>query len=264
MSFVADLERNLWYCFSACGTGGDVVDLVRLLDGVGYREAAATLAELAREPTEAHTRAVPRGDGVAMPFQPFLRRLSLDPHCPFLAAKGILLETARVFEVGAWSGSGFLEGCVGVRLFDPEGHPLGYAGRRLDGEQGQKFEKWKLPPRLPKSRILYNAHRVRRDLQGGTIVVVECPWGVIRLHQLGVPAVALLGVRLSDTHLACMRFARNVLLLLDGDPAGRMAAKRIALAVGPTARILHLPDGSDPDDLPDADLDHLVRPFLSS
>src|SRR5512134_3410035 len=34
MAFVVDRARNVWFCFTGCGRGGDVIELVRLLDGV--------------------------------------------------------------------------------------------------------------------------------------------------------------------------------------------------------------------------------------
>ena len=40
-AFVVTLDRDLWFCFSRCCRGGDVIDLVRALDGVSYVEAAA-------------------------------------------------------------------------------------------------------------------------------------------------------------------------------------------------------------------------------
>lgn len=131
-SFVVDPVGNRWFCFSDCSMGGDVVELVRRMDGVGYREAADTLAELAKlspPPTQSPSSVRPPPN--ASVFKPFTRRLDLDPHTPFLLQKGISPAAARLFEAGAWKGRGFLQGCIGVRLYDLQGNPLGYAGRRL-------------------------------------------------------------------------------------------------------------------------------------
>lgn len=257
-SFVVDQERNVWFCFSVCATGGDVVDLVRRLDGVGYRQAAETLAALALlSPPSAPRASGPALDRRDPVFRPFTRRLSLEPSSTFLAEKGIRTETAGLFEAGTWPGPGFLQGCVGVRLHDLDGRALGYAGRRLDAEQARRLGKWKVPPRLPKGHLLYNAHRVRADLDGSTVALVECPWGVMRLHQLGQPAVALLGVHLSRHQRDALRGAACVLVLLDGDRAGREGAARIRASLdgqGPAVRVVELPEGQDPDDLADEEL----------
>ena len=88
------------------------------------------------------------------------------------------------------------------------------------------------------------------------LVVVECPWGVMRLAQAGVPAVALLGTALSDRQAELLSARHHVALLFDGDPAGRRgareAARRLELAVDVT--IVDLPKGCDPDDLSDTEL----------
>jgi DNA primase len=118
----------------------------------------------------------------------------------FKVAEGLVAipytRTARTFEAGAYYGRGFLQGCIGVRFHDPSGHPIGYAGRRLDCDQARTYGKWKLPPGLPKRLILYGFHRIV-NLSDRPLCIVEGTWGVMRLHQIGVPAVALLGLYLS-------------------------------------------------------------------
>lgn len=258
-AFSVDLQRNLWYCFSACQTGGDVIDLVRRLDGLGFREALRVLAAVAAlpPPPSLWTATSPSSSS----FRPYTRALRLQPAHPFLRRKGILPQAAARFEVGAYDGPGWLAGCIGVRLHDTEGHPLGYSGRALDpGSQ-----KWKLPPGFPKGAILYGFHHVQQQLYRG-LVVVECPWGVLRLAQLGLPAVALLGVHVSDAQRRLLAAAHHLVILLDGDRAGRRGARCIQRELASTTEItvLHLPDQTDPDDLTDEALVSLVAPWIRS
>ena len=261
-AFVVHPAKNLWRCFTHCDGGGDVVELVRRLDRCGYREAAQTLASLAGA-APLSTPSPPPFPPHGAPFQPYTRRLHLDPHAPFLRRKGIMPDTARRFEVGAYNGRGFLDGCVGVRLHDKDGLPLGYAGRRLDPEQAQRLGKWKLPPRLPKSHLLYNLHRARPTLSALPLVIVECPWGTMRLAQLRLRAVALLGTTLSEPQVGFLAHARRLVLLLDGDHAGRHASARIQARLGThKTAVAHLPDGLDPDDLSDPDLASLLHPLF--
>jgi len=244
-----DRRRDLWRCFTGCDGGGDVVELIRRLDGCGYRQAAQILAVIAGDaPPVQRTPPPPR----PAPFVPYRTRLALDPQHPFLAARGIRVETAADYEVGAWHGRGMLAGCIGVRLHAPDGAPLGYAGRRLQpGERG----KWVFPPRLPKSTLLYGLHRMRAATQ---VVLVEGPWEVLRFAQLGVPAVALLGTHLSlHQERLLSRWPRRV-VLLDGDPAGRDATRRIAARLHATPVLLA--GGRDPADLDDDELRSLL-PF---
>lgn len=266
-AFVVDLDQNVWFCFTGCGGGGDVVDLVRKVDGVGYAEAARRLAAIAGLPVAASesTSFAQVSSRTCQPFRPYVHALRLDPDAPFIRAKGIAAHTAQRFEVGAWHGYGFLAGCVGVRIHDIAGRPLGYAGRRLDPDDALRHGKWKFPSGFPKSEVLYGAHR-SLSRETSTVAVTECPWGVLRLAQLGIPAVALLGTSLSSVHRQHLAAARRVLILFDGDPAGRAAGQRaLALLEEVTqVRVVTLPNGADPDDLNDSQLESLLRPFFLS
>ena len=261
-AFVVDLAKDLWYCFTRCRGGGDVVELVRRMDHCPYPDVARYLASLANSaPTPARTKAI-RSDRA---YQPYTRELRLDPHASLLAEKGICAQNARHFEAGTYHGPGFLKGCVTIRLHDPDGGPIGYAGRRLDRQQIRQYGKWKFPPRLPKRDILYGFHRIASRLQQG-LAVVECPWGVMRLAQIGIPAVALLGIHLSPTQVQLLRQTPRILLMLDGDQAGRSASRQIADALNIYTRTqvhrVDLPQGLDPDDLDDSELSRRLSPLL--
>ena len=77
---------------------------------------------------------------------------------------------------------------------------------------------------LPKRELLYGFHRLPSPRPQG-LAVVECPWSVMRLAQLGIPAVALLGIHLSATQLELLRRTSALALMLDGDQAGRATAR---------------------------------------
>ncbi|MCP3956610.1 MAG: hypothetical protein GY719_02030 [bacterium] len=255
-AFVVDRRKNLWHCFTGCGGGGDVVELARRLSGGSYRVAAHYLATLVDLPPPAWGMTTPP----ARPFRPYTKRLFLDPRTPWLKQKGIRPQIAQRFQVGAFYGHGFLAGCVAVRLFDPEGRPLGYAGRRLDAEQARAWGKWRLPRGLPRNTLLYGYHQAAGLRRGGG-VLVECPWGVLRLAQLGIPAVALLGTHLSPVQRKLLHDLPRVVVLMDGDEAGRNAARAVSMQLANTVAV-HLPDGLDPDDLSDQQLARLRGHFL--
>lgn len=248
-AFVVSRARNLWYCFTACRAGGDVIDLVRHLDHVGYAEAGRVLARLAGP--EILAPSPPAGA-----FRPFTRSLNLDPNVPFLHEKGICPATAASFQCGLYRATGFLEGCVAVRLHDPQGNPLGYAGRTLDPQRAQRTGKWRLPAALPKRSILFNYHRIAARIAGG-LALVEDPWSVMRFAQLRLPAVAILGTTISTEQCALLARAAAILLMLDGDAAGRQATSVVRnqlVAAGLRVVTTALPENTDPDQLADAEL----------
>jgi DNA primase len=93
-------------------------------------------------------------------------------------------------------GRGMMRGRLVIPVFDyrPEDRfsPLvAYVGRWVGPEETvpEGEDKYKLPKGFHKSLVVYNLHRVagRRHL-----VVVEGYFSVFRLHQLHVPAVALM------------------------------------------------------------------------
>jgi DNA primase len=261
-AFVVDLAKDLWYCFTRCQGGGDVVELVRRMHRVGYRQSALYLATLAQAPPAPPSPVTASSE---KPFRPYTRRLRLDPVAPLLRQKRIRSDTAQRFEAGGYYGPGFLRGCIAVRLHDPQTRPLGYAGRRLDPQQARLYGKWKFPPGLPKREILYGFHHIATQRHKG-LVVVEGPWGVMRLMQIGFPAVALLGIQLSSAQFQLLYHSSRIVLMLDGDDAGRSASRKIANALTQHASVqvhrIELPQGLDPDDLHDTDLTHRLHPFF--
>ena len=261
-AFSVDLRLNRWFCFSGCSAGGDVVDLVRRLHRVGFREAAAILGALSASDASPLPAAFPTSQP-AEPFRPFQRAIPLNSDSSFLRGKGISPATAAAHEVGEYLGDGWLKGCIALRLHDPTGRPLGYLGRALVPTH---LGRWKVPPRLPKARILYNYHRVAAHRPPPILAVTECPWGVLRLAQLGIPAVALLGVHLSQVQRDLLATSGRIVLVLDGDPPGVTAAARIrdTLQALTDTTVVQLPDGLDPDDLDDADLRALTCPLFPS
>jgi len=68
-SLVVTPAKNLWHCLGACQVGGDVIDLVRRLDGVSFRHAVELLLDglphLAAEADGAAAAAPPRRSTVA-------------------------------------------------------------------------------------------------------------------------------------------------------------------------------------------------------
>ncbi len=256
-AFVVSLSKNLWHCFTGCSGGGDVVDLTCKLQQCDHRGAAHYLAALTAA-APARPRPQPPTRSQPCRFRPYTKRLPLDPTAGFLRNKGIDPAIASRFEVGAYHGRGMLAGCVGIRLHSSQGHVLGYAGRHLDPKQVARRGKWTFPPGLPKSTLLYGYHRASPFMQRRGVVLVECPWGVLRLAQLQVPAVALLGTQLSHPQQVLLRGAATVVIMMDGDPAGNTAAASLRQRL-PNSVVCELPQGNDPDDLADSQLARVTQ-----
>jgi DNA primase len=263
-AFRVNLRRGLWRCFTACG-GGDQVDLIRKIERCSYSEAASHLQRIAAALQKAPRVISPAITSRERPFTPFTRSLALNPKCHFLQnIKAILPAIAARFEAGTSCSSTFLKNMVAVRLHDMDGNPLGYCGRRLDLNEASRFGKWRFPKNFPKTQILYNAHRAR-CFQNQGVVLVECPWAVMRIAQAGFPnAVALLGTTLSQIQINWLANANFILLMLDGDQAGHKAALSIVNTLGASIKVLQhrLSDNMEPEDLPESSLRSILHAYF--
>jgi len=261
-AFRVHLERNLWRCFTACG-GGDTVELIMRIHACSHAQAARHLHRLA-EGLPCNTFRTPTRPSASSSFKPFTRTIALDPRAHFLQKiKKITPDTAHLFEAGTTGSSAFLRNTVAVRLHDIHGRPLGYCARLLLADQIARFGKWRFPKHFPKAHILYNAHRAETFRHRG-IIVVECPWAAMRLYQAGLPnAVSLLGTQLFQDQIKWLSKAPIILLLLDGDHAGRKASSSIAQSLhGLTTVYTHLlPDNKEPEDLSDQALTSIVQKY---
>ena len=90
------------------------------------------------------------------------------------------------------------------------------------------------------------------------------PLGVMRLDQLSIPAVALLGTHLSEIQFIILRKIPRLLLMLDGDAAGRSATYDLQNVLAPHTKVyaINLPNSCDPDDLDDNCLLAFISPFF--
>jgi len=97
--------------------------------------------------------------------------------------------------------------------------------------------------------------------QGGGDVVEL----VRRMHRVGYRQCAHYLATL--THGELLYQSSRIVLMLDGDDAGRSASRKIANALTQHAGIrvhrIELPHGLDPHDLSDTDLSHRLHPFFS-
>ena len=157
-------------------------------------------------------------------------------------------------------GSGLIDAFVGRILFpirDERGRVVAFGGRVLPGQDESASPKYLNSgdtPVFSKSKLVYGLDIAREEIRRtGIAIVTEGYTDCIAAHQAGYRnAVATLGTALAESHVALLkRYARTVVLVFDGDDAGRNAAERALarfLAQDVDLRILTLPSGLDPAD----------------
>ncbi|MFQ5808197.1 MAG: CHC2 zinc finger domain-containing protein [Armatimonadota bacterium] len=271
-SLVVYPHNDSYFCFG-CAAGGDVIDFVARLQGVGFKEAAAMLltpstphkdrcAERRKVVSLASRRQdEPLTDSEAKVIDAAVRfyhdalwrsREAL----AYLAARGIDLNTARRCRLGF--------GCHGL-MDHLRGNGLSLAAARrvglVAGEEDTMLGRIVVPDlRGGKAAWLTGralGHGAPRYLnlrlptpllglslaRGDEVVVTEGPFDWLTAIQWGLPTVALLGTHVARSAAQTLSRFRRVYLALDADEAGRRAAARLLSALGPRAIAVELPPG---------------------
>ena len=286
-----DAKENTWHCFG-CKESGSIIDFASLMLGGSLRDGAELVAELSgcglaptrtakpktgqkprnevkkRKPAKATSTAEkPRDSDPAAseapsePNLPLKFTLPLDPEHPYIATRASP-GLALTFGLGVCPGASrsMMAGRCCVPVHDGSGQLIAYAGRYLG--DNPKEPKWLLPKGFEKRLILFNAHRV---VGASTVVLVEGFFDAMRLHGLGIPAVAVMGTALSAEQVALLRDLRvhQVIVLFDGDEEGQAAVPDVVLALAEEffVRAVSIPPGNDPASLEEPALYRLLNPF---
>ncbi len=269
-SFRAHLTKNIFQCF-ACQARGNVLDFVAAMERCSIREAALRLQQWfgVRTPElRLYPAAADRQKGELVRKEetsnPPLRfaLTGVQSNHPYLAQRGIDLATAAEFGVGFYAGSGLMSGRIVIPIRNLHGQLVAYAGRALD----DRPPKYKLPAGFRKARELFNLQRAVAS--GARIaIVVEGYFDCLRVHQAGFPcAVALMGSSLSAAQESGLRrHFEGIVLMLDGDAAGRAASEAIAsrLSGWRSVQVARVPDGSQPDQLSPSAIRQLLAELVA-
>ncbi|MCB9194005.1 MAG: DNA primase [Flavobacteriales bacterium] len=181
-----------------------------------------------------------------------------DAFCQAAVAQGFqpgLLEKAgwaKLREDGSpWD---FFQGRVTFPIHGIGGQVIGFGARTLRSDK--KLPKYFNSPEsvlYNKSRSLYGIHFARKAIaEQDACFLVEGYTDVIGLHQAGIiNVVASSGTSLtSDQVRLIKRYAKQITILYDGDPAGIKASLRgidLILAEGLGVKVVLFPEGEDPD-----------------
>ena len=185
----------------------------------------------------------------------YLRQQGVSPNAAEQA--GLLLPRA--------SGGGFYDRFRNRLMFaviDLQGRVVGFSGRILPDPQtglvDKETGKYINSPETPvyrKGELVFGLFQARQSIrQAEQAVLVEGNFDVVSLHARGISnVVAPLGTAFTpEQATAIKRFAPEIILLFDGDSAGRKAVKAArepCKKAGLVAKAATLPDGVDPDEL---------------
>jgi DNA primase len=121
---------------------------------------------------------------------------------------------------------------VTVPMHSPDGMCIGFVARTIEGKE------FKNTPGLPKSKILFNLHRVKTS---NVVYIVESSFDAIRLDQVGFPAVATLGANVSVSQIRLLeKYFNNVVLVADNDEAGKIMTEKLVEKLGHIVTVINL------------------------
>ncbi|MDC0358599.1 DNA primase, partial [Oligoflexia bacterium] len=141
----------------------------------------------------------------------------------------------------------------------------GFGGRvipaLLSAEEQKSSPKYINSPETAvyhKNKILYGLPQSLQNIrQSGETLLVEGYMDVISLHRVGMGNVlATCGTAVTDKHIERLsKLTKRVLILFDGDQAGRKAAAKsfqLFINSGLDATAVFFPEGQDPDNIANA------------
>jgi DNA primase len=227
-SFAVSYSKGLYICYNpSCGVSGTILDLVKELTGRNDFEALRFIQSNRLSPEDMLEEELKDLLDNKPEFVEFSKD-TLDKLYSGLFTKQEAQDylVSRGINSAAWEhfAMGYSDNMdmVTVPLHSPEGIAVGIIGRSI------KDKRFKNSVNLPRNKTMFNLHRAKRE--GGTIIVCESSFDVIRLWQAGFPnAVGTLGGSISDVNIQNLnKYASTIILMTDNDQAGRALGNTIA------------------------------------
>jgi DNA primase len=146
----------------------------------------------------------------------------------YYAGRLITEESVKKFSLGYSE----KQDMVTIPVASPDGMTIGFVGRSVEGKE------FKNTPGLPKSKTLFNLHRVKTS---DRVYVVESSFDAIRLDQVGLPAVATLGSMVSNIQMDLLKkYFNNIILLADNDDAGNTMRQKLIDKLGSRISVIKI------------------------
>lgn len=287
-SFCYRRKTKTWICFShgcheTCGR--DSIGLVMGVLQVGFRDALVYLSGLTGIPIEADS-----DTDIGLIRQDIEKKKAIDKYKKkaeiymppedvteehlenFIRMRtdyfskeengGFSDEVLDEFEIGGsyFDSAGFQREVIPIR--DSDGELVAYSARSLRDTE----PKYRLTNGFKKDDVLYNLHKALPHVSektNDTIIVVEGFKALWALYSLGFKNVtACMGSRITpgQARLIC-KYARNVVLIFDGDKAGLEGMKAFEEDFGHRVKVkqIKLSDDRSPDDYPVEELLILLK-----
>jgi DNA primase len=227
-------DSGLFFCFG-CQTTKNLEEFIMFTTGRSYFETARYIKS---KETETNIEAAVNKAMYAAPDfvqydEVLIKRLNNQalesPRAMrYYAGRYITEDSIKKFSLGYSE----KQDMITIPVHSPDGMTIGFVGRSVEGKE------FKNTPGLPKSKILFNLHRVKTS---SVIYVVESSFDAIRLDQVGFPAVATLGANVSASQMKLLeKYFNNVVLVADNDEAGAIMKDKLIEKLGSLVSVINI------------------------
>ena len=251
-----DKRSGMFFCFS-CHHIASLIEFVMHVSGRTYFESARFIKSKETESNiaqEIGKRLVEKPD--YLPFDELLiqklnaQALESPRALRYYSGRNITEDSIKKFKLGYSEN----QDMVTIPVSSPDGMAVGFVGRSVEGKD------FKNTPGLPKSKVLFNIHRVRN---ADKVYVVESSFDAIRLDQCGFPAVATLGSNVSNIQIGLLqKYFNNIIVIADNDEAGGNMKDRIVEKLGSRVTVIQLDSKyKDIGDMDDESIKKLSESF---
>ncbi|MGQ9678822.1 MAG: DNA primase [bacterium] len=285
-SFYVSPERQSYHCFG-CGAGGTAITFVMEYEKIDFVEAVKFLAKrlgisVDEDNKNSKDRETLYGvcEQTARYYEECLAKSEEAQN--YIEKRGLSGATVKRFRLGYAPGGNMLLGAarrLGINeelllragllvkrengfidyfreriifpVFSISGKITGFGGRTIrDGEP--KYLNSPDTPIFHKGEILYGIFQAKYYLRNEPPILVEGNFDLLSLVDHGINnVVASMGTALTPEQVILIRrYNRRIVLLYDGDEAGKKACRRsldTILGAGIDPEIVLLPAGCDPD-----------------
>lgn len=227
-------DSGLFFCFG-CQTTKNLEEFIMFTTGRSYFE---TVRYIKSKETETNIEAAVNKAMYAAPDfvqydEVLIKRLNNQalesPRAMrYYAGRSITEDSIKKFSLGYSE----KQDMITIPVHSPDGMTIGFVGRSVEGKE------FKNTPGLPKSKVLFNLHRVKTS---SVIYVVESSFDAIRLDQVGFPAVATLGANVSASQMKLLeKYFNNVVLVADNDEAGAIMKDKLIEKLGSLVSVINI------------------------
>jgi len=287
-SFTVTPEKGIFYCFG-CGRGGNLITFVIEKEQVSFKEALEILANYAGikisfKDLQTENKYIKTLEIVLQEFQTFLFSTDGKKYYEYLIQRGIEASTITKFQLGAspedfsWIAKklfslsedllhlgiikknqyneyyDFFRNRVIFPIFNSNHQVVGFGGRVIDDSK-PKYINSPESSIFHKGSLLYGLNFALPEIRKkNEVLITEGYLDVIGMHQIGEQnIVAPLGTAFTEEHKKnILRYAKSIILMMDGDLAGRNSILKTLLLFQEemeSVLVLLLPEGLDPFDL---------------